>query len=72
MKRINVCVSGVRCWCVDLDVSVVDQQLKLFVSRHSAFMSQHVPGERKRITAPFHNKMYSSSFNFLCSLGTFS
>ncbi|KAM3619545.1 uncharacterized protein V6R79_010008 [Siganus canaliculatus] len=38
--------SGVRCWPVDLDVSVVDQQLKLFVSRHSAFLSEHVPGQR--------------------------
>lgn len=34
-----------RCWPVDLDVSVLDQQLKLFVSRHSAFLSEHDPGE---------------------------
>uniref|UniRef100_A0A674N1K6 Microtubule-associated protein 1Sa n=1 Tax=Takifugu rubripes TaxID=31033 RepID=A0A674N1K6_TAKRU len=33
----------VRCWAADLDVSVLDQQLKLFVSRHSAFLSEHVP-----------------------------
>ncbi|KAG7999732.1 Microtubule-associated protein 1B [Nibea albiflora] len=38
--------TGVRCWPVDLDVSVLDQQLKLFVSRHSAFLSEHVPGQR--------------------------
>nr|XP_046247784.1 microtubule-associated protein 1B [Scatophagus argus] len=38
--------SGVRCWPVDVDVSVLDQQLKLFVSRHSAFLSEHVPGQR--------------------------
>uniref|UniRef100_H3CGJ7 Microtubule-associated protein 1Sa n=1 Tax=Tetraodon nigroviridis TaxID=99883 RepID=H3CGJ7_TETNG len=38
--------AGVRCWSVDLDVSVLDQQLKLFVSRHSAFLSEHVPGQR--------------------------
>ncbi|XP_053179108.1 LOW QUALITY PROTEIN: microtubule-associated protein 1B-like [Scomber japonicus] len=38
--------SGVRCWSVDLDVSVLDQQLKLFVSRHSAFLSEDVPGQR--------------------------
>ncbi|KAK9518804.1 hypothetical protein VZT92_021579 [Zoarces viviparus] len=38
--------SGVRCWPVNLDVSVLDQQLKLFVSRHSAFLSQDVPGQR--------------------------
>ncbi|XP_068599733.1 electromotor neuron-associated protein 1 [Brachionichthys hirsutus] len=38
--------SGVRCWPVDLEVSVLDQQLKLFVSRHSAFLSEHVPGQR--------------------------
>ena len=38
-------VPGVRCWPVDLDVSVLDQQLKLFVSRHSALLSEHVPGE---------------------------
>ncbi|KAF3834653.1 hypothetical protein F7725_027211 [Dissostichus mawsoni] len=35
---------SVRCWPVSLDVSVLDQQLKLFVSRHSAFLSQDVPG----------------------------
>ncbi len=45
-----VCVSGVRCWHVDLDVSVLDQQLKLFVSRHSAFLSEHVPGENTHST----------------------
>ncbi|XP_070687905.1 microtubule-associated protein 1S [Pempheris klunzingeri] len=38
--------AGVRCWPVDLDVSVLDQQLKLFVSRHSAFLSEDVPGQR--------------------------
>ncbi|XP_060890744.1 microtubule-associated protein 1B isoform X1 [Labrus mixtus] len=38
--------SGVRCWPVDLQVSVLDQQLKLFVSRHSAFLSEDVPGQR--------------------------
>uniref|UniRef100_A0A3P8S0M4 Microtubule associated protein 1S n=1 Tax=Amphiprion percula TaxID=161767 RepID=A0A3P8S0M4_AMPPE len=38
--------SGVRCWPVDLDVSVLDQQLKLFVSRHSAFLSEDIPGQR--------------------------
>ncbi|XP_023279939.1 microtubule-associated protein 1S [Seriola lalandi dorsalis] len=38
--------SGVRCWPVDLDVSVLDQQLKLFVSRHSAFLSEDVRGQR--------------------------
>ncbi|KAK5931349.1 hypothetical protein CgunFtcFv8_027505 [Champsocephalus gunnari] len=38
--------TGVRCWPVSLDVSVLDQQLKLFVSRHSAFLSQDVPGQR--------------------------
>ncbi|XP_068175095.1 electromotor neuron-associated protein 1 isoform X2 [Antennarius striatus] len=38
--------SGVRCWSVDLEVPVLDQQLKLFVSRHSAFLSEQVPGQR--------------------------
>ncbi|XP_035504625.2 electromotor neuron-associated protein 1 [Scophthalmus maximus] len=38
--------SGVRCWSVDLDMSVLDQQLKLFVSRHSAFLSEDVRGQR--------------------------
>lgn len=38
--------SGVRRWAVDLHVSVLDQQLKLFVSRHSAFLSQEVKGQR--------------------------
>ncbi|XP_028258968.1 microtubule-associated protein 1B [Parambassis ranga] len=43
MRQID---SGVRCWPVDLDVSVLDQQLKLFVSRHSAFLSEDVRGQR--------------------------
>ncbi|XP_038554802.1 microtubule-associated protein 1B-like [Micropterus salmoides] len=38
--------AGVRCWPVDLEVPVLDQQLKLFVSRHSAFLSEDVPGQR--------------------------
>ncbi|KAM4739957.1 microtubule-associated protein 1S [Anableps anableps] len=38
--------AGVRCWQVDLDVPVLDQQLKLFVSRHSAFLSEDIPGQR--------------------------
>nr|XP_020484075.2 microtubule-associated protein 1B-like [Labrus bergylta] len=51
--------SGVRCWPVDLQVSVLDQQLKLFVSRHSAFLSEDVPGKYRhappRLT-PEHHK----------------
>ncbi|KAM3876306.1 microtubule-associated protein 1S [Diretmus argenteus] len=38
--------SGIRCWAVDLDVGDLDQQLKLFVSRHSAFFSEEVKGQR--------------------------
>uniref|UniRef100_H2LDU7 Microtubule associated protein 1S n=1 Tax=Oryzias latipes TaxID=8090 RepID=H2LDU7_ORYLA len=38
--------AGVRCWPVDLNVSVLDQQLKLFVSRHSALLSADVTGQR--------------------------
>ncbi|KAK7889129.1 hypothetical protein WMY93_024689 [Mugilogobius chulae] len=38
--------AGVRRWAVDLDVSILDQQLKLFVSRHSAFLSEEVKGQR--------------------------
>ncbi|XP_034386048.1 microtubule-associated protein 1S [Cyclopterus lumpus] len=38
--------SGVRCWPINLDVSVLDQQLKLFVSRHLAFLSEDIPGQR--------------------------
>uniref|UniRef100_A0AAV2KT55 Microtubule-associated protein 1S n=1 Tax=Knipowitschia caucasica TaxID=637954 RepID=A0AAV2KT55_KNICA len=38
--------TGVRRWAVDLDVSVLDEQLKLFVSRHSAFLSEEVKGQR--------------------------
>ncbi|KAM9848818.1 microtubule-associated protein 1S [Aulostomus maculatus] len=38
--------SGMRCWPIDVDVSVLDQQLKLFVSRHSAFLSEEVRGQR--------------------------
>ncbi|XP_071369281.1 microtubule-associated protein 1S [Centroberyx affinis] len=38
--------TGLRRWPVDLDVSVLDQQLKLFVSRHSAFFSEEVRGQR--------------------------
>ncbi|XP_054901151.1 microtubule-associated protein 1S [Poeciliopsis prolifica] len=37
---------GVRCWQADLDVAVLDQQLKLFVSRHSAFLSEDVRGQQ--------------------------
>lgn len=36
-----------RCWQVDLEVPVLDQQLKLFVSRHSAFLSEDVRGEKR-------------------------
>uniref|UniRef100_A0A1A7WY62 Microtubule-associated protein 1S n=1 Tax=Iconisemion striatum TaxID=60296 RepID=A0A1A7WY62_9TELE len=36
---------GVRCWQVDLKVSVLDQQLKLFVSRHSSVQSQEIRGQ---------------------------
>ncbi|KAF3690555.1 Microtubule-associated protein 1B [Channa argus] len=43
LRQIN---AGVRCWPTDLDVSVLDQQLKLFVSRHSAFLSEDVRGQR--------------------------
>ncbi|MED6294807.1 hypothetical protein CHARACLAT_024946 [Characodon lateralis] len=38
--------AGVRCWQVSLHVPVLDQQLKLFVSRHSAFLSEDVRGQR--------------------------
>ncbi|CAN9500833.1 unnamed protein product [Ophioblennius macclurei] len=38
--------AGVRRWSVDLDVCDLDQQLKLFVSRHSAFLSEEVRGQR--------------------------
>ncbi|KAM4629527.1 microtubule-associated protein 1S isoform 2-T2 [Polymixia lowei] len=37
---------GIRCWDVDLQRCDLDQQLKLFVSRHSAFFSEDVPGQR--------------------------
>ncbi|XP_029905013.1 microtubule-associated protein 1B [Myripristis murdjan] len=38
--------AGLRRWAVDLAVADLDQQLKLFVSRHSAFFSEDVPGQR--------------------------
>ncbi|XP_051928692.1 microtubule-associated protein 1B [Hippocampus zosterae] len=38
--------SGVRCWRVPITLDVLDQQLKLFVSRHSAFLSEVIPGQR--------------------------
>ncbi|XP_077441099.1 microtubule-associated protein 1S [Vanacampus margaritifer] len=38
--------SGVRCWHVPMPLDVLDQQLKLFVSRHSAFLSEAIPGQR--------------------------
>uniref|UniRef100_A0A3Q3EBX6 Microtubule associated protein 1S n=1 Tax=Hippocampus comes TaxID=109280 RepID=A0A3Q3EBX6_HIPCM len=38
--------SGVRCWRVPIPLDVLDQQLKLFVSRHSAFLSEVIPGQR--------------------------
>nr|XP_057928687.1 microtubule-associated protein 1B [Doryrhamphus excisus] len=37
---------GLRCWPVPMNVDVLDQQLKLFVSRHSAFLSEDIPGQR--------------------------
>ncbi|XP_049585899.1 electromotor neuron-associated protein 1 [Syngnathus scovelli] len=38
--------TGVRCWRVPMKLAVLDQQLKLFVSRHSAFLSEVIPGQR--------------------------
>ncbi|XP_028857611.1 microtubule-associated protein 1B [Denticeps clupeoides] len=37
---------GIRSWDVDLNVCNLDEQLKLFVSRHSAFSSEEVKGQR--------------------------
>ncbi|KAM9364914.1 microtubule-associated protein 1S [Pholidichthys leucotaenia] len=45
-RLLHLVETGVRCWHVDLDVSILDQQLKLFVSRHSAFQSEEVRGQR--------------------------
>ncbi|XP_077462646.1 microtubule-associated protein 1S [Stigmatopora argus] len=38
--------SGVRGWSVPMTPDVLDRQLKLFVSRHSAFASEELPGLR--------------------------
>ncbi|XP_035270781.1 microtubule-associated protein 1B [Anguilla anguilla] len=37
---------GIRSWDVDLMACNLDEQLKLFVSRHSAFFSEEVKGQR--------------------------
>ncbi|XP_034562814.1 microtubule-associated protein 1S [Notolabrus celidotus] len=69
--------SGVRCWPVDLQVSVLDQQLKLFVSRHSAFQSEDVPGQRtlqhrgdvldtQVVVNPAHDLLCSEVRRLLC------
>ncbi|MEQ2204949.1 hypothetical protein XENOCAPTIV_021701 [Xenoophorus captivus] len=50
--------AGVRCWQVGLDVPVLDQQLKLFVSRHSAFLSEDVRGEEHQRSMMLHWKWF--------------
>ncbi|KAJ7993294.1 hypothetical protein DPEC_G00270940 [Dallia pectoralis] len=37
---------GIRSWDVDLTACNLDEQLKLFVSRHSAFFSEEITGQR--------------------------
>ncbi|KAK6314376.1 hypothetical protein J4Q44_G00158350 [Coregonus suidteri] len=37
---------GIRSWDVDLTFCNLDEQLKLFVSRHSAFFSEEIKGQR--------------------------
>uniref|UniRef100_A0A4W5LS32 Microtubule-associated protein 1Sa n=1 Tax=Hucho hucho TaxID=62062 RepID=A0A4W5LS32_9TELE len=37
---------GIRSWDVDLTCCNLDEQLKLFVSRHSAFFSEEIKGQR--------------------------
>ncbi|XP_029551617.1 microtubule-associated protein 1B isoform X1 [Salmo trutta] len=37
---------GIRSWDVDLTACNLDEQLKLFVSRHSAFFSEEIKGQR--------------------------
>ncbi|CDQ60192.1 unnamed protein product [Oncorhynchus mykiss] len=37
---------GIRSWGVDLTACNLDEQLKLFVSRHSAFFSEEIKGQR--------------------------
>ena len=45
MKRQSVIgCSGIRSWDVDRSHCNLDQQLKQFVSRHSAFYTKEVPG----------------------------
>uniref|UniRef100_A0A3Q2Z8I2 Microtubule associated protein 1S n=1 Tax=Hippocampus comes TaxID=109280 RepID=A0A3Q2Z8I2_HIPCM len=44
--RAHTHAPGVRCWRVPIPLDVLDQQLKLFVSRHSAFLSEVIPGQR--------------------------
>ncbi|XP_015254506.1 PREDICTED: microtubule-associated protein 1S [Cyprinodon variegatus] len=70
--------SGVRCWQVDLEVPVLDQQLKLFVSRHSAFLSEDVRGQRtlqhsgevldtRVVVNPAHSFVCSEVQRLVCS-----
>ncbi|XP_052446393.1 microtubule-associated protein 1S isoform X1 [Carassius gibelio] len=37
---------GVRSWDVDLSACNIDEQLKLFISRHSAFVSEDLKGQK--------------------------
>ncbi|XP_057183362.1 electromotor neuron-associated protein 1 isoform X2 [Triplophysa rosa] len=37
---------GIRLWDVDLDACNLDEQLKLFISRHSAFFSEDLKGQK--------------------------
>ncbi|XP_017259902.2 microtubule-associated protein 1B [Kryptolebias marmoratus] len=71
--------TGLRCWQVDLDVSVLDEQLKLFVSRHSAFLSEDVPGQRtlqhqgevldtRVVVNPTHDFVCSEVQRLLCDM----
>uniref|UniRef100_A0A2K6UGR3 Microtubule associated protein 1B n=1 Tax=Saimiri boliviensis boliviensis TaxID=39432 RepID=A0A2K6UGR3_SAIBB len=52
---------GIRSWDTNLIECNLDQELKLFVSRHSARFSPEVPGEINIKSSPLHQIQASNS-----------
>lgn len=48
LGRFHSCV-GIRSWNIDLTACNIDEQLKLFISRHSAFSSEDLKGKNQTI-----------------------
>lgn len=62
-------ILGIRSWDTNLVECNLDQELKLFVSRHSARFSPEVRGEFKNRTAKLHSEIaWPSSFRAFINL----